>query len=79
LFTSNTSFNLAHWIFAFSYLVLSYRLELIAKGLPEGTHNCRLKAVNILVCLFNLAIPALYWVYYIKREKKAATITTDVE
>ncbi len=27
-FTTNTTFNLAHWFFAFSYLVLSFRIEL---------------------------------------------------
>ncbi len=74
-FTSNTSFNLAHWVFAFSYLALSYRLELISKGLPENTHNCRLNTVNAIVCLFNLAIPAMYWVFYMKEEYKAAYIT----
>jgi hypothetical protein len=34
LFTTTTAFNLAHWFFAFSYLALSYRLELMAKKLP---------------------------------------------
>ncbi len=74
-FTGNTTLNLAHWIFAFSYLALSYRLELISKNLPEGTHNCRLNTVNVLVCLFNVAISAIYWVFFMKKWYKAALIT----
>ena len=62
-FTSNTTFNLAHWVFAFSYLALSYRLELISKNLPENTHNRRLNTVNVIVCLVNVAISAIYWVF----------------
>ena len=78
-FTSNTAFNLAHWVFAFSYLALSYRLELISKNLPEDTHNCRLNTVNIIFCLFNVAIPAIYWVFNVKHELKAQNITYDIE
>jgi hypothetical protein len=40
-------------------LALSYRLELISKELPEYTHNFRLNMVNIIVCLLNVAIPAI--------------------
>ncbi len=65
-FTGNTTFNLAHWIFAFSYLALSYRLELISKNLPQDTHNCRLNTVKVIVCLFNVVITAIYWVFFIK-------------
>ncbi len=79
-FITNITFNLAHWVFAFSYLALSYRLELISKDLQEGTHNCRLKSVNVIVCLFNAAIPAIYWVFDTKkREYRAAYITYDIE
>ncbi len=69
-FTSITKFNLAHWMFAFSYLVLSYRLELLAKGLPEDNYNCRFKTFNILVCLFNMGIPAVVWVYSVGERVK---------
>ena len=62
VFTTNTSFNLAHWFFAFSYWALSHRFELIAKGLPEDTHRCRLKTVNAIVCLLNFAITVAEWV-----------------
>jgi hypothetical protein len=79
VFTTNTTFNLAHWVFAFSYLALSYRLELISKSLPEDTHNCRLNTVNLVVCLVNVAIPAIYWVFNMKEEYKAKTITYDIE
>ena len=58
-FTVVTTFNLAHWVFAFSFLALSYRLELISKDLPEDTRNCRLNTFNVIVCLVNVAIPAI--------------------
>jgi hypothetical protein len=67
-FTVNTTFNLAHWLFAFSYLVLSYRMELTAKKMPADTYNCRLNALNIIVCLFNVIVPAIYWIYDAKRD-----------
>ena len=67
-FTTTTAFNLAHWILAFSYFALSHRLELIAKGLPESTHNCRLNTFNVVVCLFNVAVPAIAWAYQMKGE-----------
>jgi hypothetical protein len=79
VFIAFTTFNLAHWIFAFSYFALSYRLELIAKGLPEDTQNCRLNIANIIVCLFNLVIPAIVWLCRMKGEGKVADITFDVE
>ena len=79
MFTTKITFNLAHWIFAFSYLALSYRLELISKDLPENTHNRRLNTVNVIVCLVNVAIQAMIWVFDMKEEWKAAEITNDIE
>ena len=78
-FTANTTFNLAHWVFAFSYLALSYRIELISKNLPQNSHNRRLKTVNLIVCLINVAIPAIVWVFNRQEEYKAADITYDIE
>jgi hypothetical protein len=78
-FTSSTTFNLAHWLFAFSYFVLSYRIELITKDLPEDTYKSRLMKVNILVCLYTVVIPAIVWIYAIKDEVKIAEIAFDVE
>jgi hypothetical protein len=78
-FTAYTTFNLAHWFFAFSYLVLSYRMELTAKKLPADTHNCRLNTLNILVCLFNVILPAIVWIYQAKEKYKAAFIANDIE
>ncbi len=60
-------------------MVLSYRLELISKNLPEHTHNCRLNTVNVIVCLINVAIQATYWVFDIREEYKAAFITYDID
>ncbi len=73
-FISYYTFNLAHWLFAFSYLVLSFRIELTTKDLPENTYNFRLQAANILVCLFNAVITALVWVYSVKEEVKSNDI-----
>ncbi len=78
-FTLDTTFNLAHWVFAFSYLALSYRLELISKNLPEDTHNCRLNTVNVIVCLINVVIPAMIWLFDSKNNLKAEIITYDIE
>ena len=78
-FTSCIVFNLAHWIFAFSHLVLSYRFKLIAEDLPEETYNCRLKTVNLIVCLINVAIQAIVWLYDIKEELKVANIAFIVD
>jgi hypothetical protein len=71
VFTFNTTLNLAHWVFAFSYLALSYQLELISKKMHENTHNCRLNTVNIIFCLVNVAIPAMVWVFDTKVKIKA--------
>jgi hypothetical protein len=60
-------------------LVLSFRIKLTAQGLPEDTYNCRLRTVNILACVFNVAIPAIVWIYNMINEEKAAEITYDVE
>ena len=67
-FTSCVTFNLAHWIFAFSYFYFSYQLELAAKGMPEDTYNCRLTTVNILMCLFSVAVPAFVWILAMKHD-----------
>ncbi len=76
--TSYMTFNLAHWFFAFSYLALSYRIELTAKNLSLDTYNCRLSTVNIFVCLFNVVVPAIIWIYSAKGEYKAANIANGI-
>ena len=78
LFAKDSTFNLAHWFFAFSYLVLSNRIELNAKKLPEDTYNCHLNTVNSLLCMFNVAVPAIFWIYYAKEENKTATIAYEI-
>ena len=60
---ANATFNLAHWLFAFSYLVLSYRIELSVRKIQEDTHKFRLNLANIFVCLLNVAIPLIVWVF----------------
>jgi len=53
-------------------------MELIKNKLPEDKHNCRLNTLNILVCLLNLVVPALAWIYQgtgdLKAEKMAIRI-----
>jgi hypothetical protein len=68
MFTYSTSYNLAHWFLAFGYLVVSFRIELKTKNLPEETHNCKLNTVNILVCLFIVVIPAISWICFHDQE-----------
>jgi len=60
-FTSNVTFNLAHWIFAFNYLALSFRLKLTSEGLPEDKYNKVLNAVNAVVILLIVAASAVDW------------------
>jgi hypothetical protein len=73
------TFNLAHWLFALSYLALSFRLELIANNLPEDTYNKRFNTVNIITCLVNVAISAFVWIYHVKREYKASHAAYYIE
>ena len=61
-FIVNATFYLAHWVFAYSYLALSFRLELAKNKRPENTYNRLLNTVNAIVCLLNVAILAVYWV-----------------
>jgi len=79
-FVTTTTFNLAHWFFAFSYFDLSHRFGLIAQGLPEHTHNLRLNTTFIIGCLFNLAPSAVFWAYNIRGlDNKGSKITLLVE
>jgi len=78
IYTSNAPFYLAHWIFAYSYLTLSIRLELLSKKMPTNTYKRRLITANVLVCLFNVTVPAGFWVVDDKENLKGARIITDV-
>ena len=53
-------------------------MELTAAKLPADTHNCRLNTLNILVCLFNVIVPAIYWIYFAIGEYKAYVIANDI-
>ena len=78
-FISSTTFNLAHWFFAFSYLVLSYQIEITKEKLPEDTFSRLLNALNIVVCIFTLAVQAIIWVFAVKKAYKAADIADYVQ
>ena len=58
------SFNLAHWLFAFNYWALSWRVELTKNRMPPDTYNCRLNTINIVMSLINVMIPAIDWVLF---------------
>ncbi len=57
-----STFNLAHWLFAYNYWALSCRVELIKNRMSPDLYNCRLNTLNIAVSLINVLIPAAYWV-----------------
>lgn len=78
-FITYATFNLAHWLLAFVYLVLSYQIELTAKKLPDDQYNYRLNALNIFVCLLNVASPLIECVCDIRKNFKVAGIAVDVE
>ncbi len=65
VFLNTAAFNLAHWLFAYHYWAMSWRVELIKNGMTPDTYNCRLKAVNIVVSLINVLIPAIRWLLHI--------------
>ena len=69
------TFNLAHWVFAFSYLVLSYRIELIKNNLPVETYSRQINTANILVCAFNVIVPVIAWLFSALYDDKASFIT----
>jgi hypothetical protein len=54
-------------------------MELTAVKLPADTHNCRLNTLNIVVCLFNVIVPAIVWIYEAKEEIKVSTIAFFIE
>jgi len=67
------AFNQAHWLFAFKYWVISWRIELIKKGMDPEKHNKSLKIVNIVVTLITVGLPAIDWVLYNNKKIKAFT------
>ncbi len=51
----------------------------MAKKLPEDTHNYRFNTVNFIVCLPNVAVPAIVWIYSMKGEYKVVTFAFYIE
>ena len=62
-FLNYATFNEAHWLFAFNYWALSWRVELIQQKLPPDIYNTRLNTVNIIVSVITILIPAIDWVF----------------
>lgn len=60
------TFNLAHWFFSYSYLVLSYNVELVINEMQEDTYNRRLKLLNVSVVAFIIIVPSFVWTYDMK-------------
>ena len=54
-----STFDIAHWIFAYSYYAISQRIK------SKETHklNKRLKETNIVMLLLNLVVPAVYCIF----------------
>jgi len=75
---ANMLFNLAHWVFAFSYFVLSYRIEQIKKNLPEGTYSFQINLANILVWIFNVGVPVIAWIFIALGQYNAYVITSCI-
>jgi len=61
-FLSVAAFNEAHWLFAYNYWVLSWRIDLIRKRMSPDIYYCRFTTVNILMSLIILLLPAVDWV-----------------
>jgi len=47
--------------------------------MPEDTYNYRLNTVNIVVCIFNVVMPAIVWIYYGQQKYRAGNIAYDIE
>ena len=69
-----TTFNLAHWFFAYNYWALSWRIDLVSDRMPAEAYNFRLKIVNIMVCLLTVLMPVIEWLLFIFRKWKYYTI-----
>jgi len=62
-FAATTTMNLAYWFFALSYLAISYTIEDIIKKKTKSTYYYHLNTLNIIVCLFNVIVPTVVWVF----------------
>ena len=58
-FISDSTFNLAHWLFAFNDWALSWRLDLIKENKPRDSHDCMLNTVNIFFSFVNFLTPTV--------------------
>ena len=56
-----STFDIAHWIFAYSYYAISQRIKCKLKEIQNL--NRRLKATNIVMLLLNSIVPAIYCIY----------------
>jgi hypothetical protein len=63
-FLNIATFNLAHWLFAFNYWALSWRIELIKNQISPDIYNSRLNTLNIAVSMINVLMPAIDWIYW---------------
>ena len=72
------TFNLAHWLFAYSYLAMSCQIELFRKDMPPDHYSFQIKILNFLVCLYNVIVPATVWIYEAYDKRKAAEIAYDI-
>ncbi len=47
--------------------------------MSQDTHKCRLNDVNIFVCLLNVALPLIVWVFNMRGNYRVANTTFDIE
>jgi len=57
------TFNLAHWLFAFSYWALSWRVELILNQKSPDTYNSRINAVNVFMSVIIVSLSIVQFVF----------------
>jgi len=53
-------------------------MELFIHKLPENTYNCPLNTLNYLMCVFNVVVPAIVWIYDDLKKYEAGTIVVDI-
>ena len=68
------AFNQAHWLFAYNYWVLSWRIELLQEEMSPDTYNKSLRIIYIVVTLITVGMPAIDWVLFNNRKMRAFSL-----
>lgn len=78
-FIASVSFNAGHWFFAYSYLVLSFQIELITNEMRADTYSRQLNFLNAIVIIFIVVVPAIAWIYDIRQKYGVSDVMFDFE